>query len=249
MEDPDLARQAEESFALGLQHRDDSAAAQPHFATAAALYEKLRRRGVQSPALCRNLGHAYLLAGDLPRAILAYHDGLRQTPWDIGLREDLAAARAQVAAALPSPLGRPPTETAPPWWPRTGSGPPALLAAVLYVLAWPCLTRWWMTGRGWALILGLIALAGSVSLAGVAAAWWRQERDDAAHPLAVIATDGVRLRRGDGTAYPPRYEARLRPGVEARLLHIRGDWLQLELAGGEVGWVPHENVVLDVADE
>jgi hypothetical protein len=243
--DLDLARLAEESFAEGVRHHDDAAAARPHFARAAALYEQLHRAGADSPALYRNLGHSHLLAGDLPRAILAYHRGLRQAPWDNDLRDDLAAARSRVVASLPGPLGRPPTDAIPPWWPRTGSGPPALLAALLYVLAWPCLTRWRMTRRGRPLAAGLAALAAAVLLAGVAAAWWWQERDESAHPLAVIAADGVRLRRGDGTAYPPRYDARLRPGVEARLLHTRGDWVQLELAGGEVGWLPRQDVALD----
>jgi hypothetical protein len=34
-------------------------------------------------------------------------------------------------------------------------------------------------------------------------------------------------------------------GVEARLLFARGDWLQIELAGGEVGWVPRRLVLVD----
>jgi hypothetical protein len=245
--DVELARQAEGSFAEGARRHDDAASARPHFARAAALYEQLRQRGADSPALYRNLGHAYLLAGDLPRAILSYREGLQRTPWDTGLRDDLADARARVVASLPNALGRPPAETRPPWWPRTGSGPPALLAALLYVLAWPCLTRWRVTQRGRPLMAGLVLLAGAVVLAGFAVASWRLEHDEAAHPLAVITADGIRLRRGDGTTYPPRYDARLRPGVEARLLHARGNWVQLELASGEVGWLPHDAVVIDAS--
>jgi hypothetical protein len=240
-----LARNAEESFAEGLRLRDHAAAARPHFAAAAQDYEGLRRRGADSAALYRNLGHAYLLAGDLPHAILSYRRGLRVTPWDRGLRDDLAAAREQVAASLSSSLGRPPATSGPPWWPRTGSGPQALLAAALYVLAWPLMARWLMIRQGRSLACALVLLAGSAVLASSAAVTWRQEQDDAAHPPAVIAADGVLLRRGDGMAYPPRYDSPLRRGVESRLLHVRGSWLQLELAGGQVGWVPRNAVVVD----
>jgi len=49
---------------------------------------------------------------------------------------------------------------------------------------------------------------------------------------------GFLLRTGNGLSYPPRYETPLNQGVEARLLHARGAWLQIELSGGEVGWGP-----------
>src|SRR5262249_34338620 len=56
---------------------------------------------------------------------------------------------------------------------------------------------------------------------------------------------GVRLRRGGGATSPPRYDTPLNRGVEARLLFARGDWLQVELAGGEVGWVPRRSVLIE----
>jgi hypothetical protein len=65
------------------------------------------------------------------------------------------------------------------------------------------------------------------------------------HPLVVIADDGVLLRKGNGLSYPPRYETPLNRGVEARLLVSRGDWLQIELEGGEIGWVPREYARVD----
>jgi hypothetical protein len=62
-------------------------------------------------------------------------------------------------------------------------------------------------------------------------------RAEGQHPLVVIADDGVLLRKGNGEAYPRRYDTPLNRGVEARLLYARGDWLQIELTSGEVGWV------------
>jgi hypothetical protein len=104
-----------------------------------------------------------------------------------------------------------------------------------------------MAGQGGWLIFALVCCTGAALLAGefVLAAW--AEHDAAVHPLVVLADDGVALRRGNAFAYPPRYETPLNRGVEARLLFMRGDWLQIELAGGEVGWVPARAALVDVA--
>jgi hypothetical protein len=94
---------------------------------------------------------------------------------------------------------------------------------------------------------GLAALA----LAGLATALLivdlRGERGRGTEALVVIAEDGVLLRKGNGLAFPPRYETPLNRGVEARLLFESGDWLQIELAGGEVGWVPRAYALADEA--
>jgi hypothetical protein len=55
----------------------------------------------------------------------------------------------------------------------------------------------------------------------------------------------VLLRRGDGLAFPPRYYTPINRGVEARRLFERGGWVQIELSGGEIGWVPRDSVLAD----
>jgi uncharacterized protein YgiM (DUF1202 family) len=70
-------------------------------------------------------------------------------------------------------------------------------------------------------------------------------RDLQTRPVVVITDDGVLLRAGNGLRYPAAYETPLSRGVEARLLFTRGDWLQIELSGGEVGWVPREYALTD----
>jgi tetratricopeptide (TPR) repeat protein len=243
--DAEVAEQAETAFREGVRLRDDAAQARPHFARAAEGYEELLRRGRNNPLLYRNLTHAYLLAGDLPRAILTCRRGLRRAPGDGGLRSDLAAIRELVVFPPYSSLGRPPDDNRPPWWPSFKAGTLAALAAGFYALACLCLTRWLMVRR-----LGLVLTAGgclaaAIALGVVAGIEASREREAIAHPLVVIAADGVLLRRGDGLTYPPRYDAPVNRGVEARLLFARGEWLQIELAGGEVGWVPRRLVLVD----
>ena len=91
-------------------------------------------------------------------------------------------------------------------------------------------------------VVAFLAAAGLTALVVQAVQSEREERD---RPLAVVAADGVLLRKGDGLAYPPRYETPLNQGVEARRLFERDGWVQIELSGGEVGWAPREDVLVD----
>jgi hypothetical protein len=245
LSDAEVAAEAEAAFADGVRLRDDAAQARPHFARAAESYQELLRRGYNNPVLYRNLAHASLLAGDLPHAIRACRRGLRESPGDRGLRDDLAAFREQVVFPPYTSLGRPPVSTRPPWWPSLGAGTLAAAAAGFYILACLGLTRWLMTRRARLLPAAVVGLAVGISLAAFAFIDSRRERDEADHPPVVIAADGVLLRRGDGLAYPPRYDTPVNRGVEARLLFARGDWLQIELSGGEIGWVPRRLVLCD----
>jgi hypothetical protein len=245
LSDGELAGRAEAAFAEGLNLRDDASSARPHFRQAAEYYDELRRRGVGEAALYRNLGHSWLLAGDLPQAILTYRRGLRRWPADRSLRSDLTAARELVTS--PS-LGRAPAEARPPWWSRLGAGPLTAAAGLSYLLGCVGLTRWWMTRRGRLLMVGLTSLVVAGGLGTFAAIETLAAAEAQAHPLVVITEDGVLLRRGDGRRFPKRYETPVNRGVEARLLFERGDWLQVELSGGEVGWIARSHALVDGTD-
>ena len=243
--DADVLKQAENAFHEGARLRDRPAEARRAFAEAAERYEELRRRGAASAALFRDEGDAYLLAGDLARAILAYRRGLRLAPNDSVLRGNLEYARSQVAVTPPGNLGRPPAEVLPPWLPRPSPTIILALALVLYTLGWLALARWWMLRQRGLFLAGGVALAAAVLLGGAFELWTNARRQQDLHPLVVIADDGVLLRRGNGLTYPPRYETPVNRGAEARLLVERGDWLKVELAGGESGWLPRKYALLD----
>jgi hypothetical protein len=57
----------------------------------------------------------------------------------------------------------------------------------------------------------------------------------------------VLLRRGNGVVFPPRYDTPVNRGVEGRLRFERGGWVQIELSGGEIGWVPRTAVLVDAS--
>ena len=94
---------------------------------------------------------------------------------------------------------------------------------------------WWIAGSA---LIFLAVLVGGVT-------WWEERRLAEVHSqrLAIIATGGTVLHRGNGAEFPPRLPDRLPEGIEARVLAERGGWLQVQLAGGEIGWVNRERCV------
>jgi hypothetical protein len=243
--DAELLRWANEAFAEGVRQRDNADQARPHFRRSADLFEQLRHRGAANPALFRDQGNACLLAGDLAGGILAYRRGLRLAPNNRALQQLLAEAREQVVYAQPDTFARPPARLRPPWLPRLPVSAGLLLAWAFYALGWLGLARWWMLRRGRLLSLGLAALVVAALLALAVTVEEMQEHDAEARPLVVVADDGVLLRKGNGLAYPRRHELPVNRGVEARLLFERPGWVQIELSGGETGWVPQAYVLID----
>jgi hypothetical protein len=245
LSDREILERAEAEFQEGVHLRQARDQAQPHFRNAAGYFEVLRQRGVYNPALYRNLGNAYLLADDLPRSILSYRRGLLLAPNDPELRDSLAEARERVAYPVSGDLGRPRSDDRPPWLPHLHSNWLMVAAVACYIFGCLGMTRWRMVRRGRLLTLGMIALL----MAGVLAGWMllrsEERRESEEHPLVVMSRDGVLLRRGNGAAFPPRYDTPVNRGVEGRLLFERGGWVQIELSGGEIGWMPRQAVLVD----
>ncbi len=239
-----LADRGVKSFEEGVRLREASDQARPHFHDAARYFEELRRRGAGNPALFRNLGNAYLLADELGQAVLAYRRGLHQSPHDADLRAGLAEARQRVVYAGGT-FGKPPAERRPPWLPQVRAVWLFAAAALCYVLGWLLLKRWLMLRTRRPLVLGLVTLTVAAGFAASGLIVLRGERDESAHPLVVIVENGVLLLTGNGTAFPARYETPVNQGVEARLLFERDGWLQIELSGGEVGWINEAFAVVD----
>ena len=240
----DLLALAESEYRAGIDARADAAKARPHFAKAAAAYERLWRNGHRSAGLARHLAQAYLLAGDLPQAIRAYHLGMRLVPHDSDLQAGISYAREQVRYPMTgnlSEIGRYRDRNsilryAPAWF-------YGLMAIAIYSLALLSLARGWMSRRPiWWVTGGVL---GVLAMLTTAAALWENKHiaDDNALSLVVVKGDGTMLHRGNGTEFPIRLTERLPEGVEMLVLTERGGWLQVQLAGGVVGWVDARRVV------
>jgi hypothetical protein len=243
--DLELAGRAETAFQDGVKLRDKGEHGRAEFLAAVACYEELRHRGIDNAELEHNLGNAYFLADDLPHAILSYRRGLRLSPLNPTLRGCLQEAREQVVYPDNTAFGRPALVHGKLLLPGWASSLILATAAVLYGLGCAAVTRWlmvrrirWVAGGG-----GILLVAGFLTVLLIQVA--RSVGAEDTHPLVVVAEDGVLLRKGDGLAFPPRYDTVVNRGVEARLLFEREGWMQIELATGEVGWVAREYVLVD----
>jgi hypothetical protein len=243
LSDADLLTAAERAFAEGSELRHDSAQARPAFAHSAAAYDDLWSRGHRNPDLALNRAKAHRLAGNLPAAVVALHEGLAVAPWDRSLQVALEDARSAVAYPAHGDLAvqcRPvPVATV---GKRMSPAEAWLLAGALWLLACAAVARFAMTrAPGWLAVAGLCVAA--VAALGVL---WMQDRRERAreneYPLVVVSRDTV-LRKGNSAGYPARLEPKLPRGVEARKLGERGGWVQVRLAGGAVGWLPASAVV------
>ena len=243
----DLANLAALEFHKGVEQREAKERAIVHFRAAAKYWQELQRRGVANPALYLNLGNALLLSGDVPGAIVSYHRGLKLEYTNQSLHRAIEAAREQVNFPIEGALGRQISREATPLH-TLNSGQFFAIGFALYVAMCFRLMRGRIIGhRGHqAAALAYLGLAGFAAIAGIRRA--DVERSYVLTKVAVVTRDGERLRKGDGwlspgePAFPPRYPTPLPAGVEMRVIRDARRWLQVELSGGEMGWVPASSV-------
>jgi hypothetical protein len=237
---------ARNEFASGVAGRQDAVEARYRFAKAAQLFDNhWYHDAVYSPALALNRGHAHVLAGNLPQAILAFHDGLALAPYDAELQQSLTAARNMISY----PSATDPRERIRPDPPRNLRNRVApwdlyRLASVSVMLLVVGLAKRFTTRPHWAVPVAALGGTGWLLVAGVGMAMHQERVADEAKPLAVVVADRAILRMGNGESYPPRIEARLPRGAELRVVGRRGGWRQVELPGGGVGWLPDTAVIV-----
>ena len=234
---------ARRSFQLGVECRDDSRIARPHFATAAREYRQLWERGERSPELAQSWARSEFLAGNLPQAVATAHAGLRLAPHHAGLQRDLETYRDSVAPQLST---KPEEQLRP----ARLSGVRARIsewdlfwiAACASLIVGVGLARRFTSGGSWAVPVALLGVFGGIVCAGLAAKRSLEVNEDRAVTLWVLRAEEP-LRKGNGESHAMRLGAALPRGTEVREVGQRGGWIQVQLAGGAVGWLPERTLL------
>ncbi|MDX2198397.1 MAG: tetratricopeptide repeat protein [Phycisphaerae bacterium] len=212
----------------------DPAGAKPLYAEALARFQSLRSAGVNSAALCFNLGNTYYRLNDLGRAVLEYRRAERIAPRDQRVRRNLSYVRERVVPSIAPP--------------QSGQLGGALLLGLERLSLWERVTITLLLGFaawGWMSWPMLRRAAPRVSFAplllavaalalGAHAAW--ELRSDARTPEAVVV-ERATLRLGRGEGYEPALSDALGPGVELRIIEERAGWAEVELRDGKRGWI------------
>lgn len=229
---------ASEQFRLGAAMlAEEPIKAREHLRAAAAGFEQLAASGPATGALHYNLGNAYLLAGDLGRAILNYRRAERLTPHDENLQENLSIARTRVASRIEATAQSRLREALSFWHeaipPRGRFG--VFLAA--WAIAWG-LVLWRVLGGSSAPVGWWPAGAAAVVAVGSFASLAFEFRARAADQSAVITAEQTIGRKGpDAGAYEPSFTEPLHSGVELQIVERRPGWVLARLADGRETWI------------
>ncbi len=216
----------------------EQAAGPADYLRSATLYQEILDRGVVSGGLLYNQGNAYMRAGQRGRAIASYRRALIYRPRDAQLRANLQLALGS-DIAIDAPQGVLDHIF---FWRDWTSYPgkihaSAAVASLAFVLG---LAGLWGPRRplfrraAWATLgLTLILAASAVY------DWRRFEQVE----RGVVIRSEVIARKGNADSYDPAFNEPLKEGAEFRIIERRGPWVQIQLAGGQAGWIPDSAVV------
>ncbi|MEX2048146.1 MAG: tetratricopeptide repeat protein [Gemmatimonadota bacterium] len=213
---------------------------QSDFAGAVAAYEAVLGAGFESAALHYNLGNAYFKAGDLGRSILAWERALALSPGDADALANLELARSLTADAV-QPLPRFWLFDVVSWWVQLV--PRALLIGIV--------------GFAWLLVAGGL-IARFLARRADAGRWGTRAALVGTVVVLVLGTNLIVRELGVGRAergvvladvVPVRSAPsddddltlfEIHEGTRVRIDQRTGDWAEIVLDDGKVGWVRAE---------
>jgi tetratricopeptide (TPR) repeat protein len=233
---------ANQAFEQGAALLDtDKAKAHAHLDEAIEGYRSLiDDDGITNPKLYYNLGNAYMMEGDLGRAIVAYRRASRLNSEDENLRANLAYARSRVETSFRTDEASRVYRALLGW--QNGIPIRARLAAfvVLFGVGWLIgLIRLTEAGRRalprWAMVVALVLSA----LPAASLALTAERRGTV---QGVVVADAATGRKGPETSYEPSFTRDLSGGVEFRLLESRPGWVYVRLPDGRTTWLTRDSV-------
>lgn len=215
----------------------DPVRATVHFRRAMRGLVRLWQLGYHNSGVASRLAECHLHFKEYPETIAWARRGLRFDLRDERCLTLLERARAEVRYPLEGEASR---LLSPP----TGSKMPFRLDPILVfgLFTLGCLksARGWMKRDRVLLALGLFEVALALGIDAWTHIEYERRVRDWGTPMVVVGGSDTVLRSGNGTLYPSKVSQPLPAGMELKLLLRRGDWLQVELGTGIVGWVKEQ---------
>jgi len=182
----------------------------------------------------------------LAETIAEIRELLTEHPHDDGLREILLRARAEVslppsgdlhdACAVPIDEGFTHRICSAQFYDS--------VVVIVTIIGCMIIARSWMTRRRGLAVVGMATIAAAMAAFGVRHYEDQSVANAVEPPVAVVGGAGTPLHSGNNSTYPRVFNEPLPAGVEMTVLHQRGDWLQVRLPVGQIGWVERANVVM-----
>lgn len=213
------------------------------FEQALDLYGQILSMGYESGELHYNLGNCYFKLGRIGSAILFYEKARRLLPSDDDVQANLELARSKITDEI-TPM--------PEFWLISAIRWTAYLLPLAWLLAGILGLAWGVCG---ALITRLLsrrdmqrrrlaraAVALTLLLAVFAGAATVQYVDTYHRSEAIIMADEVRVVSAPGGGGTDLFS--LHEGTKVRVDQQQGEWLEIILADGNVGWIQKDLVEL-----
>lgn len=211
------------------------------YSYAAELYENILSSGVESAELFYNLGNAYFKMNQLASAILNYERASLLKPFDEQIEHNLQIARARTVDRVEQL----PVIFYQRWWNKlvliqsvdgwARTGIFSLLASLM-VLIWFFFSRTPAQKKISFLLTVIFILFTSLGfyLAN------RQYKDFFLSRDAIVFSSRVAVKSGPGELSPDLFV--IHEGTKVRITEELGDWLEIKLENGHVGWLKQSHV-------
>jgi len=241
-ETADLADEAGSLFRRANElAQTDAGKAQELYEQTILRYKKIIEEGrIANAGLYYNIGNAYLLKGDVGRAILNYRRAQQFPISDAtlagNLKKNLQSALEKRRDQVTVRTRRRVLHTLFFWHYDFGVKTRFILACCGWALALGAGSYRLWRRRGvmwlWLVVLGLVLLLGMGGSVAVDLHRAKTQRQ------GVIVVNEVVARQGDGDNYPVSFKEPLHSGTEFELKEQRTRWLRIELASGDEAWIP-----------
>jgi tetratricopeptide (TPR) repeat protein len=213
----------------GAYNQGNQLYARKDYAGAERAYRQALRAGPSAEA-CYNLGNALFKSGRVGAAIVQYRRARALRPRDEDVARNLAFARgyrADKVLAVPGPVALA-LDTTFHLLSRREAG---LLAGVIFLLAALALSAWIVRRRTVLFVAAVGLAAGSLFCLVTRWAW---EGEVASQPAVVVVPEVSAL---SGPGEESRQILLLHDGTEVRIRERRGEYLLVQLPGGNGGWI------------
>jgi len=212
------------------------------YAYAAELYEEMLSGGLEAAALYFNLGNAYFKENRLAHAILNYERARLLKPFDDNIMYNLELARSRTTDRI---------ETVPlifyeRWWQRfilyqsvdgwAKTGLIMLVLALLAALGYFFTAAVVMKKTGFFLALLLLFFAGISFIAAQ-----RQYVQFYLQTDAIVFSPRVTAKSSPNPASPDLFV--IHEGTKVRITNELGEWSEIRLENGNVGWLKNDHII------
>jgi hypothetical protein len=198
--------------------------------------------GVKNAGLYYNIANAYLLKGDIGKAIVNYRRGEKLDNADTNIKKNLAFARSRRVDDVKIKTDQRVLQTLFFWHYDFSIKTRFLLACVFFAGLCISITIAIWAGRN-APCTTIAVIAGVLTICFLASVFI--EANMQANKICGVITAGeVVARQGDGQNYPTSFKDPLHAGTEFDVLEIRPGWLHIKLADSSDGWIPDNSADL-----